>query len=109
GRAGDQPSNALAARLRSIPFRVDRLKTGTPPRLDRRSVDFSVMEVQHGDNPTPYFSFFSKGKIEHQRQIPCYITYTNNETHKIITDKLDKSAMYSGLIEGIGPRYCPSI
>ena len=109
GRAGDQPSNALAARLRSLPFRVDRLKTGTPPRIDRRSVDFSVMEVQHGDNPTPYFSFFSKGKIEHPQQIPCYITYTNYETHKIITDNLDKSAMYSGLIEGVGPRYCPSI
>lgn len=109
GRAGDQPSNALAARLRALPFRVDRLKTGTPPRIDSRSVDFSVMDVQHGDTPTPYFSFFSKGKIEHPRQIPCYITYTNSKTHEIITNNLDKSAMYSGLIEGIGPRYCPSI
>ncbi|RUS68783.1 hypothetical protein EGW08_023454, partial [Elysia chlorotica] len=109
GRAGDKPSNALAARLRALPFRVDRLKTGTPPRIDRRSVDFSVMEVQHGDTPAPYFSFFSKGKIEHPAQVPCHITYTNAETHKIITDNLDKSAMYGGLIEGIGPRYCPSI
>ncbi|AEI36071.1 tRNA uridine-5-carboxymethylaminomethyl(34) synthesis enzyme MnmG [Francisella salina] len=109
GRAGDQPSNALAARLRALPFRVDRLKTGTPPRIDCRSVDFSVMDVQHGDTPTPHFSFFSKGKIEHPRQIPCHITYTNTKTHEIITNNLDKSAMYSGLIEGIGPRYCPSI
>ncbi len=109
GRAGDQPSNALAARLRALPFRVDRLKTGTPPRIDSRSVDFSVMDVQHGDTPTPYFSFFSKGKIEHPRQISCYITYTNSKTHEIITNNLNKSAMYSGLIEGIGPRYCPSI
>lgn len=109
GRAGDQPSNALAARLRALPFRVDRLKTGTPPRIDRRSVDFSVMDIQYGDDPTPYFSFFSKGKINHPEQIPCYITYTNTKTHEIITNNLDKSAMYSGLIEGIGPRYCPSI
>lgn len=109
GRAGDKPSNALAARLRSLPFRVDRLKTGTPPRIDCRSVDFSVMDVQHGDTPAPYFSFFSKGKINHPEQIPCYITYTNPKTHEIITNNLDKSAMYSGLIEGIGPRYCPSI
>ncbi|MDE4938521.1 FAD-dependent oxidoreductase, partial [Francisella tularensis] len=77
GRAGDQPTNALAARLSSLPFRADTLKTGTPPRIDRRSVVFSVMEVQHGDNPTPYFSIFSKGKIEHPRQLPCYIPYTN--------------------------------
>ena len=99
GRAGDQPSNALAERLRALPFRVDRLKTGTPPRIDSRSVDFSVMDTQHGDDPTPFFSFFSKGKIAHPRQVPCYITYTNTTTHKIITDNLDKSAMYSGLIE----------
>ncbi|MED7788985.1 tRNA uridine-5-carboxymethylaminomethyl(34) synthesis enzyme MnmG [Francisella sp. 19X1-34] len=109
GRAGDQPSNALAARLRALPFRVDRLKTGTPPRIDRRSVDFSVMDVQPGDSPAPYFSFFSKGKINHPEQVPCHITYTNPKTHEIITSNLDKSAMYSGLIEGIGPRYCPSI
>ncbi|ASG67653.1 tRNA uridine 5-carboxymethylaminomethyl modification enzyme MnmG [Francisella halioticida] len=109
GRAGDQPSNALAERLRALPFRVDRLKTGTPPRIDRRSVDFSVMDAQHGDNPAPYFSFFSKGKISHPEQIPCHITYTNPKMHEIITSNLDKSAMYSGLIEGIGPRYCPSI
>ena len=109
GRAGDQPSNALAQRLRALPFRVDRLKTGTPPRIDSRSVDFSVMDVQHGDDPTPFFSYFSKGKIEHPRQIPCHITYTNQKTHDIINDNLDKSAMYSGVIEGVGPRYCPSI
>lgn len=109
GRAGDQPSNALAQRLRALPFRVDRLKTGTPPRIDRRSVDFSVMDIQPGDNPAPYFSFFSKGKINHPEQVSCHITYTNPRTHDIITSNLDKSAMYSGLIEGIGPRYCPSI
>lgn len=109
GRAGDQPSNALADRLRALPFRVDRLKTGTPPRIDRRTVDFGAMDTQHGDDPAPYFSFFSKGKINHPEQIPCHITYTNPETHKIITDNIDKSAMYSGLIEGVGPRYCPSI
>ena len=109
GRAGDQPSNALAKRLRALPFRVDRLKTGTPPRIDRRSVDFSVMDTQPGDNRAPYFSFFSKDKINHPEQVPCHITYTNPKTHYIITSNLDKSAMYSGLIEGIGPRYCPSI
>ena len=109
GRAGDQPSNALANRLRALPFRVDRLKTGTPPRIDKRSVDFSVMDVQHGDTPTPYFSFFSENKIQHPKQIPCHITYTNMRTHEIITDNLNESAMYSGIIEGIGPRYCPSI
>ncbi|MCL4126932.1 UNVERIFIED_CONTAM: hypothetical protein GTU68_023599 [Idotea baltica] len=109
GRAGDQPSNALAERLRALPFRVDRLKTGTPPRIDSRSVDFSVMDVQHGDDPTPFFSYFSREKIAHPRQIPCHITYTNQRTHDIINNNLDKSAMYSGVIEGIGPRYCPSI
>ncbi|QLE78386.1 tRNA uridine-5-carboxymethylaminomethyl(34) synthesis enzyme MnmG [Francisella sp. Scap27] len=109
GRAGDQPSNALAERLRALPFRVDRLKTGTPPRIDSRSVDFSVMDVQHGDDPTPFFSYFSREKIAHPGQIPCHITYTNQRTHDIINNNLDKSAMYSGVIEGIGPRYCPSI
>lgn len=109
GRAGDQPSNALAERLRALLFRVDRLKTGTPPRIDSRSVDFSVMDVQHGDDPTPFFSYFSKEKIAHPRQMPCHITYTNQRTHDIINNNLDKSAMYSGVIEGIGPRYCPSI
>ncbi len=109
GRAGDQPSNALAERLRALPFRVDRLKTGTPPRIDSRSVDFSVMDTQHGDDPTPSFSFFSKDKLAHPIQVPCHITYTNTTTHKIINDNLDKSVMYSGVIEGIGPRYCPSI
>lgn len=109
GRAGDAPANALAQKLRALPFTVDRLKTGTPPRIDHRTVDFSVMDVQHGDTPTPYFSFFSKGKIAHPQQIPCYITYTNLNTHEIITKNLSRSAMYGGMIEGIGPRYCPSI
>ena len=109
GRIGDKPANALAARLRALPFRVDRLKTGTPPRIDRRTVNFDVMGVQHGDTPTPYFSFFSKGKIQHPEQTPCHITYTNEKTHDIIRENLHLSAMYSGKIEGIGPRYCPSI
>ena len=109
GRIGDKPSNALASRLRALPFRVDRLKTGTPPRIDRRSVNFEVMGVQHGDTPTPFFSFLSKGKIEHPKQTPCHITYTNEKTHDIIRANLHQSAMYSGQIEGIGPRYCPSI
>ena len=109
GRAGDQPSNALAKRLRELPFRVDRLKTGTPPRIDARSVNFDVMDVQHGDTPIPSFSFFNKENIQHPRQIPCHITYTNLETHKIIVDNLERSAMYGGVIEGVGPRYCPSI
>ena len=109
GRAGDQPSNALAKRLRELPFRVDRLKTGTPPRIDARSVNFDVMDVQNGDTSIPSFSFFNKENAQHPRQIPCHITYTNLETHKIIVDNLDRSAMYGGVIEGIGPRYCPSI
>ncbi len=108
GRAGDPPSIALADRLRELPFRVDRLKTGTPPRIDARSVDFSQLEVQHGDNPTPVFSFMGK-RDQHPHQIPCYITHTNEQTHDVIRSNLDRSPMYAGVIEGIGPRYCPSI
>ncbi|WP_022944879.1 tRNA uridine-5-carboxymethylaminomethyl(34) synthesis enzyme MnmG [Pseudoalteromonas ruthenica] len=108
GRAGDPPSIALAQRLRELPFRVDRLKTGTPPRIDARTVNFSKMQTQPGDTPTPVFSFM--GKVEdHPQQIPCYITYTNDKTHEIINENLHRSPMYSGVIEGIGPRYCPSI
>ncbi|EAR55042.1 glucose-inhibited division protein A [Photobacterium sp. SKA34] len=108
GRTGDPASNALADRLRELPLRVDRLKTGTPPRIDARSVDFSVLEEQHGDNPTPTFSFMGKSS-DHPRQIPCFITYTNERTHEVIRNNLDRSPMYAGVIEGIGPRYCPSI
>jgi len=108
GRAGDPPSIALARRLRELPFRVDRLKTGTPPRIDARSVDFSVMQAQPGDTPTPVFSFLGK-QSDHPIQIPCFITYTNEQTHQVIRDNLDRSPMYTGVIEGIGPRYCPSI
>ncbi|MGF1763332.1 tRNA uridine-5-carboxymethylaminomethyl(34) synthesis enzyme MnmG [Aliivibrio kagoshimensis] len=108
GRTGDTSSIALAQRLREMPFRVDRLKTGTPPRIDARTVDFSQLETQHGDNPTPVFSFLGN-RTEHPTQIPCYITHTNEQTHEIIRQNLDRSPMYSGVIEGIGPRYCPSI
>ncbi len=108
GRAGDQSSIALAKRLRELPFRVDRLKTGTPPRIDARTVDFSVMQKQPGDTPTPVFSFMGK-QSDHPTQIPCYITYTNEKTHDVIRKNLDRSPMYAGVIEGIGPRYCPSI
>jgi tRNA uridine 5-carboxymethylaminomethyl modification enzyme len=108
GRAGDPPSIALARRLRELPFRVGRLKTGTPPRIDARSVDFSVMQAQPGDNPTPVFSFMGSHK-DQPTQIPCHITYTNEQTHDIIRNGLDRSPMYTGVIEGIGPRYCPSI
>lgn len=108
GRAGDPPSIALAARLRELPFRVDRLKTGTPPRIDAKSVDFSVMEEQPGDNPVPTFSFMGTAD-QHPRQISCWITHTNDATHDIIRSGLDRSPMYSGVIEGVGPRYCPSI
>jgi tRNA uridine 5-carboxymethylaminomethyl modification enzyme len=108
GRAGDPPSIALAQRLRDLPFRVDRLKTGTPPRIDARSVDFSQLEVQHGDNPTPVFSFLGD-RSQHPQQVPCYITHTNEATHDVIRANLDRSPMYAGVIEGIGPRYCPSI
>jgi len=108
GRAGDAPAKTLAARLRELPFRINRLKTGTPPRIDGRSVDFSVMEKQAGDTPTPVFSF--TGKVEeHPEQVCCYITHTNEKTHEHIRDGLSESPMYTGVIEGIGPRYCPSI
>ena len=108
GRAGDPASIALADRLRELPFRIDRLKTGTPPRIDGRTIDFSKLEEQHGDTPIPVFSFMGK-REQHPRQIPCHITRTNNKTHDIIRAGLDRSPLYSGIIEGIGPRYCPSI
>ncbi|MDO9105761.1 MAG: tRNA uridine-5-carboxymethylaminomethyl(34) synthesis enzyme MnmG [Methylovulum sp.] len=108
GRAGDPASIALADRLRELPFRIDRLKTGTPPRIDGRTIDFSKLEEQHGDNPLPVFSFMGK-REQHPRQIPCHITRTNSKTHDIIRAGLDRSPLYSGVIEGIGPRYCPSI
>jgi len=108
GRAGDAASIALADRLRELPFRIDRLKTGTPPRIDGRTIDFSKLEEQHGDDPVPVFSFIGKPE-HHPRQIPCHITRTNNKTHDIIRSGLDRSPLYSGIIEGIGPRYCPSI
>ncbi|RUO45681.1 tRNA uridine-5-carboxymethylaminomethyl(34) synthesis enzyme MnmG [Idiomarina aquatica] len=108
GRAGDPPANALAKRLRALPLRVERLKTGTPPRIASSSVDFSVMQEQPGDNPTPVFSYMGS-QADHPRQISCYITHTNESTHDIIRSGLDRSPMYSGVIEGVGPRYCPSI
>jgi len=108
GRAGDPPANALASRLRELPFRVGRLKTGTPPRLDGRSLDWSVMEEQPGDDPVPVFSFMGSAD-EHPRQISCFITHTNERTHEIIRGGLDDSPMFSGAIEGVGPRYCPSV
>lgn len=108
GRAGDQPAKTLASRLRDLPFRVNRLKTGTPPRIDGRTVDFSVMEKQFGDTPVPVFSFM--GKVEdHPQQTCCYITHTNEKTHDFIRGGLSESPMYTGVIEGVGPRYCPSI
>lgn len=108
GRAGDAPSNALSERLRALPFNVDRLKTGTPPRIDGRSIDFSVMQEQPGDTPLPVFSFM--GSVDdHPEQISCYITRTNEQGHDIIRSGLDRSPMYTGVIEGVGPRYCPSI
>ena len=108
GRAGDPPAIALARRLRELPLRVGRLKTGTPPRIDGRSVDFSVMTEQPGDTPIPVMSFLGS-KEEHPAQVSCWITHTNARTHEIIAANLDRSPMYSGVIEGIGPRYCPSI
>ncbi|WP_051227270.1 tRNA uridine-5-carboxymethylaminomethyl(34) synthesis enzyme MnmG [Oceanospirillum beijerinckii] len=108
GRAGDPPSIALANRLREMPFRVARLKTGTPPRIDAKTVDFSVMTEQPGDTPTPVMSFLGK-QSDHPEQISCYITHTNERTHDIIRAGLDRSPMYTGVIEGVGPRYCPSI
>ncbi|WLQ13067.1 tRNA uridine-5-carboxymethylaminomethyl(34) synthesis enzyme MnmG [Hahella aquimaris] len=108
GRAGDPPSIALAKRLREMPFRVGRLKTGTPPRIDARSVDFSVMEAQPGDTPIPVMSFMGSADL-HPRQVNCFITRTNERTHEIIRGGMDRSPMYTGVIEGVGPRYCPSI
>ncbi len=108
GRAGDPPSIALADRLRELPFNVDRLKTGTPPRIDARSVDFSALEEQWGDKPEPVMSLL--GSVEqHPQQTCCWITHTNEKTHDIIRGGLDRSPMYTGVIEGVGPRYCPSI
>ncbi len=108
GRAGDPPSNALADRLREMPFNVERLKTGTPPRIDRRSVDFEALEEQPGDEPAPVFSFMGR-REDHPRQLPCHITRTNERTHDIIREGMSRSPMYTGVIEGVGPRYCPSI
>ncbi len=108
GRAGDPPSSKLAARLRELPVRVDRLKTGTPPRIDARSVDFSELKEQYGDEPRPVMSF--TGSIEqHPRQTCCWITHTNEQTHRIIQDGMDRSPLFTGVIDGVGPRYCPSI
>jgi tRNA uridine 5-carboxymethylaminomethyl modification enzyme len=108
GRAGDPPSNALARRMRELPFNVGRLKTGTPARIDARSVDFSVMQRQPGDDVTPVMSFMGS-QADHPRQVDCFITHTNEKTHDIIRAGLDRSPMYTGVIEGVGPRYCPSI
>jgi len=108
GRAGDPASIGLAERLKDLPIRMGRLKTGTPARIDARSIDFSKLEVQHGDTPIPTFSFLGKAS-DHPRQIPCYITHTNEKTHDIIRKNLDRSPMYTGVIDGVGPRYCPSI
>jgi tRNA uridine 5-carboxymethylaminomethyl modification enzyme len=108
GRAGDPPSNVLAARLREMPFSVARLKTGTPPRIDGKTVDFSVMQKQPGDVPTPVFSYLGE-KDDHPEQVCCWITHTSEQTHDIIREGLHRSPMYSGVIEGVGPRYCPSI
>jgi len=108
GRAGDPAATSLAARLRELKLPVGRLKTGTPPRLDARSIDFSVMERQAGDNPEPVFSFIGRREA-HPTQVPCWITQTNERTHDIIRDGLDRSPMFTGVIQGTGPRYCPSI
>ena len=108
GRAGDPPSIALAQRLRELPFSVGRLKTGTPPRIDARSVDFSVMTPQAGDTPIPVMSYLGRAE-EHPQQVNCYITSTNERCHEIIRGGLDRSPMYTGVIQGLGPRYCPSI
>ena len=108
GRAGDPPAIALAHRLRELPLRVDRLKTGTPPRIDGRSVDFTKMTAQPGDTPIPVMSFLGSAD-EHPEQVNCWITHTNERTHEIIRNNLDRSPMYTGVIEGVGPRYCPSI
>jgi tRNA uridine 5-carboxymethylaminomethyl modification enzyme len=108
GRAGDPPAQQLAERFRALPFRVERLKTGTPPRIDARSVDFSDLQEQWGDKPEPLMSYFGKIK-DHPQQTCCWITYTNENTHEIIRGGMDRSPMYTGIIDGVGPRYCPSI
>jgi len=108
GRAGDPPSISLSRQLRDLGFPVGRLKTGTPPRIDGRTIDFSVMQVQCGDDPVPVFSFMGNA-AQHPRQLPCWITETNEKTHDIIRGGLDRSPMFTGVIEGVGPRYCPSV
>lgn len=108
GRAGCPPSVSLAHRLRELPFKIGRLKTGTPPRIDGKSIDYSQLTPQPGDTPMPVFSYMGKVS-EHPKQIPCYITHTNEQTHDIIRNGLDRSPLFSGVIEGVGPRYCPSI
>lgn len=108
GRAGEPPATRLAQRLRELPLRIGRLKTGTPPRIDRRSIDFRTLNLQQGDNPTPVFSFLGTAD-QHPQQLPCHLTYTNQQTHDLILANLDRSPLYSGEIAAIGPRYCPSI
>jgi tRNA uridine 5-carboxymethylaminomethyl modification enzyme len=108
GRTGDQSSISLSKRLRELPLRVNRLKTGTPPRIDARTIDFTILEKQYADNPLPVFSFLGSAD-QHPEQVPCHITHTNEKTHDVIRNNLDRSPMYTGIIEGIGPRYCPSI
>jgi len=108
GRAGDPPSISLAARLRELNLPAGRLKTGTPPRIDGRTIDYSVMTIQPGDNPVPVFSFLGNA-AQHPAQLPCWIAHTNERTHEIIRSGLDRSPMYTGVIEGVGPRYCPSV
>ncbi len=108
GRAGDPPAISLAARLRELNLPAGRLKTGTPPRIDGRTIDYSVMQEQPGDNPVPVFSFMGN-VAQHPAQVPCWITHTNEKTHDIIRSGLDRSPMYTGVIEGVGPRYCPSV
>ncbi len=108
GRAGDPPSNALSKRLRELPFTVDRLKTGTPPRIDSKTIDYSGLVEQPGDTPTPVFSFIGDVS-DHPQQVSCHITHTNEKTHDIIRAGMDRSPMYTGVIDGVGPRYCPSI
>jgi tRNA uridine 5-carboxymethylaminomethyl modification enzyme len=108
GRAGDPPATALAQRLRELPLGADRLKTGTPPRIDGRSIDYSVFTEQPGDDPAPVFSYLGS-RNEHPRQVSCWITHTSERTHEIIRAALDRSPLYTGKIEGVGPRYCPSI
>ncbi|GAB3786113.1 tRNA uridine-5-carboxymethylaminomethyl(34) synthesis enzyme MnmG [Dyella agri] len=108
GRAGDPPASALARKLRELPLAADRLKTGTPPRIDRRSIDFNGLEEQRGDDPAPVFSYLGS-RDEHPRQVSCWITHTTERTHALIRGALDRSPLYTGQIEGVGPRYCPSI